>query len=328
MASASFIRTTLSLVAWSFAWPVLFMAGLLTDPAARGFARIAGWIAYHLLRGERARTLRNLELVFGDNMTEASRRRLALAVFRHHALTFCEIARMTPEWLDKHVRVEGMEIARDHAARASGAVVIGGHLGNFEILSAVWARLGFSNTMMARPLDNVFLERSLAARRARYGTRTAARGRVGLREMIRRLRGGEAVALAIDLNTIKNGAFVNAWGIPASTPRGPAAIALRENVPVALLVTWRECDGSHRVKLCPPFELIRTGDHERDVAANLQRFTDEFQRHVLRHPDQYYWQHARWRTRPGGVSHKRGDAHEKALAQERIGPAFPAPPGW
>jgi KDO2-lipid IV(A) lauroyltransferase len=146
--------------------------------------------------------------------------------------------------------------------------------------------------------------------------------------MLRRLRAGEFIALAVDLNATRGGVFINAWGIPASTPPGPALIALRDDVPVHLMTVHRRPDGHHLVKFFPAFTLIRTGDHAADVRANLQQFTDAFQAEVLRHPDQYYWQYPRWRTRPGGVTMPRSMEFEPSLAAERTGPPFPAPPGW
>jgi KDO2-lipid IV(A) lauroyltransferase len=47
-------------------------------------------------------------------------------------------------------------------------------------------------------------------------------------------------------------------------------------------------------------ELIRTGDTERDVFANTQKFSKVIEGIIRKFPDQWVWVHARWKTRPNG----------------------------
>jgi KDO2-lipid IV(A) lauroyltransferase len=305
-----------------------FLAELLTERAARLVARLIGALLFVLLPRQRARIGRNLELVFGGNLSPESREKLTRRVFEHHALTVCEVFRATPAWLERNVRVEGEEISRAAMADRRGLIVVSGHFGNFELLSAMWRRHGLVNSMMSRPMPNIYIEALLCGRRARCGARTVGRRRDGLREILLRLRAGESVGWALDLNTPKRAAFINAWGIPAATARGPATLALKHDIPVVLMVIYREPDGRHVTRMFPPFRLIRTGNFERDVAANLQMFTDALQEQVLKHPEQYYWQYARWRTRPDGRTYPRRAEYEREVAGDRAGPAIPAPAGW
>jgi KDO2-lipid IV(A) lauroyltransferase len=50
----------------------------------------------------------------------------------------------------------------------------------------------------------------------------------------------------------------------------------------------------------PPVELIRTGDSERDIFENTRRFAKVIEEIIRKHPDQWVWIHARWKTRPEG----------------------------
>ena len=47
-----------------------------------------------------------------------------------------------------------------------------------------------------------------------------------------------------------------------------------------------------------PFDLPDTGDREQDVRAFMQEMNDQLERWVRRHPEQWYWLHRRWKTRP------------------------------
>jgi KDO2-lipid IV(A) lauroyltransferase len=50
----------------------------------------------------------------------------------------------------------------------------------------------------------------------------------------------------------------------------------------------------------PPLELTRTGDTERDVLENTQKFTKVIEEIIRKYPEQWVWVHGRWNTRPTG----------------------------
>jgi KDO2-lipid IV(A) lauroyltransferase len=57
-------------------------------------------------------------------------------------------------------------------------------------------------------------------------------------------------------------------------------------------------DGDHQITLEPPLALCRTGQRDRDVVLNTARFTEVIERQVRTHPEQWFWVHRRWKTRP------------------------------
>jgi KDO2-lipid IV(A) lauroyltransferase len=65
---------------------------------------------------------------------------------------------------------------------------------------------------------------------------------------------------------------------------------------------WDESIQKYRLRFEPPVELIRTGDTERDVFENTQRFAKVIEEIICKHPDQWVWVHKRWKTRPKGES--------------------------
>ena len=48
------------------------------------------------------------------------------------------------------------------------------------------------------------------------------------------------------------------------------------------------------------WNLVRTGDAEKDVLANTQKFAKVIEGIIRKHPEQWVWVHARWKTRPKG----------------------------
>ncbi|MBX9653928.1 lysophospholipid acyltransferase family protein [bacterium] len=287
------------LIEWMFAWPFLRLVQLLPQPIALGLGRSFGWIAYFLLRNDRKWCLRNLELVFGDQLTPRERKRLARGVFANIGLTICEILRMTEEWVRENVDFRGADLVREMIARGERIVVVGGHLGNWEIFGACWKYLQHPSVMIARPLDNPYLERELERCRNNYCLSTVKRNNVSIRQGVQMLREGYALGIAIDLNVCANQSFINFLGIPASTATGAAKIALRENASVISIAPVRDPDGKFRL-IIDRIEITRTGDFQHDVQENMQRITNVWSKWVANYPEQWHWQHPRWRTRPDG----------------------------
>jgi KDO2-lipid IV(A) lauroyltransferase len=63
---------------------------------------------------------------------------------------------------------------------------------------------------------------------------------------------------------------------------------------------WDEALKKYRLRFEPPVELIRTGDTERDIFENTQKFTKVLEKIIRKYPDQWVWVHGRWNTRPPG----------------------------
>jgi len=95
--------------------------------------------------------------------------------------------------------------------------------------------------------------------------------------------------------------FVDFFGKQASTTTGIARVALHTDAAVVPgYAVWDESLGKYRLRFEPPVELIRTGDMERDVVENTQKFTKVIEHIIRKYPDQWVWVHGRWNTRPKG----------------------------
>jgi KDO2-lipid IV(A) lauroyltransferase len=94
---------------------------------------------------------------------------------------------------------------------------------------------------------------------------------------------------------------VDFFGKQASTTTGIARVALHTDAAVVPgYAIWDEPSGKYRLRFEPPVELIRTGDTERDVIENTQKFTKVIEDIIRKYPEQWVWVHGRWNTRPAG----------------------------
>ena len=259
-----------------------------------------GEAAYWAVASRRRIALDNLALAFGEGLSPRARRTLARRCFRHLGRTVVECCQLIfhhPAALLARVEVAGIEHLRSALAEGRGALLLTAHFGNWELLAAAHSLVGIRLSVVARPLDNPYLETVVGGARARSGLRVIAK-RQAVRGILGALGRGECVGILLDQDAGRSGAFVPFLGQLASTSRSLAVLALKTRAPVVPAFLHRRADGGHRLTLESPVALETSGQHEADVVANTARYTAAIERHVRQHPEQWFWVHRRWKTRP------------------------------
>ena len=288
---------------YAAAWPFIKILGALPRPMARGFAIGLGRIVY-LFHGRLRRVgLRNLELALPEKK-EAERKRIVRGVFTslgRQLAELCQFPRYTPEKVDEVVVYDGLDNYLQARARGKGVLFLTAHFGGWELSAFTHSLHGYWLHVVMRPMDNPYLDRMIENYRTMHGNKTVAKDDF-VRGLLAAMKAGETVGILMDTNmTPPQGVFVDFFGIPACTASGLARIALRTDAAVVPTFTiWDETMGKYRLRFDPALELIRTGDLERDIVANTQKFTKVIEDYVRKYPDQWLWVHRRWKTRPDG----------------------------
>lgn len=278
------------------------VAGLierLPEAGARWLGGALGSFVGRVLRIRRRDVETNLRKAFPDR-DEAWRRRVARECYRHlgrEGVAMLRLAQVDREGLIGRTEVVGLDRVREALRRGRGAVIVTGHLGNWEVGGAAVAARGVDLSAVAIRQANPLFHRDLARTRERLGMRIVYK-KDAPADVLRALRAGRAVALLADQNPIRGGIPVEFFGRPANTARGPAVLALRSDAPVFLGVALAEpgSEARYRVVL-QEVPVRRSGDLEDDVHELVQTYTRELEAWVRRHPEQYFWHHRRWKER-------------------------------
>ena len=107
------------------------------------------------------------------------------------------------------------------------------------------------------------------------------------------------MALLIDQNVDwYEGVFVPFFKEIACTSKALATLALRTDSLVLSVYNYREPDGRYHMVFQPEVEIIRSGDSAADVEQNTAHFNRIIEGYVREHPEQWFWLHQRWKTRP------------------------------
>lgn len=193
--------------------------------------------------------------------------------------------------------VEGWDEVEDVVSKGRGAVMVTGHIGNWELAGAYVAARGIPLDAIVRGMANPLFDAYINHTREEMGM-TVVHDSEAVRRTPRSLRAGRAVAFVADQGVLGLAStFVPFFGRPAKTPRGAAVFALRFEVPVLFVVALRQPSGRYRV-VVERIEARQTGDRDRDVDAIVARFTERLEHWVRTVPAQYFWQHRRWKRQP------------------------------
>jgi Kdo2-lipid IVA lauroyltransferase/acyltransferase len=271
-------------------------------PAVLRLGALLGFLWCWLLPLRRGQILANLAAAFPES-PPAWRARVRRGCLRHFATMGLELLwlpRMDKEWMRAHVRFTNPDLPGRLLARGRGLIGVGGHFGNWEVMGAACAGRGLPVSYIVKRIHDPWLDEEVNAARRAHGveilfTREAGRG------VLKHFRRGRLVAFLSDQDARSRGVFVPYFGREASTPRGAAVYALRLGVPVMFVSCLRQGDGRYEVEFVEvPVEPDWTLCDEH-VAALTARYTALLEERVRRHPEQWFWMHRRWKTRPGEI---------------------------
>jgi Kdo2-lipid IVA lauroyltransferase/acyltransferase len=284
-------------------WTILSALGALPRGVARPFAAMVARVLYAMLPRLRRTAEFNLRVAFPE-WDEARRQAVIRGMVRNlgwMAAEFARFPRYTRETIEEVVVLDGHENFLSGQRRGKGVLYLTGHIGAWELSSFAHALYGFPLHYMARPLDNARVDTLVNRYRCLSGNQPIFKNE-SARALLKILKEAGTVGILADQNTMPGeGVFVDFFGKSACTTTGIARVALHTDAAVVPgYAYWDDGIGKYRLRFEPAVELIRTGDTERDVFVNTQRFAKVIEEIIRKHPEQWVWVHARWKTRPKG----------------------------
>lgn len=264
--------------------------------------RIVGLIFYCLDKRHRLIALTNLTTAFGPECTSTELKRIARKSFMHFGELFAEIIkfpRLKEEKKSKLFLVEGEENLQEALSKEKGVLLFSAHYGNWEIAPYFLTKKG-KMSVVARPLDNRFLEAQLLKLRERLGTKVIYKHQA-TKQILQSLRGKEMVALLIDQNVLRSQAvFVDFFGKKAATTPSLAAFFLRTRSPVLPVFCYPTSSHIYQLKIFPPIKISLEEEYDQDILKITQICTNIIEDQIRKNPYYWLWFHNRWKTRPGG----------------------------
>ncbi len=278
----------------------MWLPSLLPLKISVRLAAILGIIAFDIVRIRRKVSLENLQKAFGDLYSMKERRRIGRRSYINFAKSMVEFASLNKpdrERLVELVTLKGRHHVDEALNRGKGIVVVTGHFGSWEFLGAAAVAHGFDVDFLVGEQGNKSVDDLMNDLRKRAGIGIISRG-VAARGIFTALKKKRLVALLSDQDARKHGIFVDFFGIPASTYPGAAQFAYRTGCPIVFCYIVRQSDESHETVFMPPIEVDRDADMDEEVMRLTGAHVKALEDCVRKHPEQYFWAHKRWKTKP------------------------------
>ncbi len=258
-----------------------------------------GEMMYRLMNHRRAIGQKNLTIAFGHDISDLEKERILRSTFRNFGKLFVEVLhfpRMGNNYICKKVSILGKDNYIEAQNSGKGVLVLAAHFGNWEMASYAQSMVDAPINIVARPLDNPFLNGVVTKLRTMHGNKLLST-KDGLKQIIKALKNRETVAILMDQNTVRDqGIFVNFFGEPACTIPVIAVLALRYDVPVIPAFLVRTGYDTHTMHIEPEISILRTREALKDIRLNTANFNKIIEKFIRKYPEQWFWIHNRWKT--------------------------------
>ena len=250
----------------------------------------------------------NLAVCFPDLSTQ-ERAILAKRCFESLGMALCETS--TAWWIPDPrarcaCRIVGLNHIRAALEKGRGVLLCSAHLHTAELAGRFMA-LEQPVTIVFRPQNDRVIETVAHRRRATYYPNMIHYR--DMRGVVRALRRNEVVWYAPDIDAgTKRSVFVPFFGVPAASLTATARLAKLTGAPVVPCFYFRRADRTgYDIHVEPPLQKYPSGDPMVDTA----RINELIEAAVRRHPEQYLWQHRRFKSRPAGAAPLYEDRHPR-----------------
>lgn len=280
-----------------FAVFLLWLMHFLPLALQARIGNVLGWVLYLLARS-RTRVARiNLKLCFPE-LSDAEREALVLKhvqSFMRGALEHGLLWWASPARLKKLIRIEGLE--HWQAVQNQPVIWLAPHFMGLDV-GGTRINMDHAVVSMYGQQKNPYVMQLLLRSRTRFGRAELFSRQDGIKPVIKAVRGGTPFYYLPDQDFgAKDAVFVPFFGVPTATVTGLSRLAKVARAKVVPLVTRQLPGGQgYIVKFYPAWDNFPSDD----VEADTRRMNAFIEERVREMPEQYFWTHKRFKTRPPG----------------------------
>lgn len=282
-----------------FAISLAFCLGLMPIRLRWELGSLLGWLWFDVFRIRRMVILKNLTIAF-PNLSKEERVRLARISMKNICYNFieiCLIPKLDQAWLENQVVFHGLEHYEKARSEGKGILMLSMHMGNGDVGTAALALKGIPVQVISKKFKNPFLNQFWFGVREKMGTRfLAAHGKSLPFDILKACKQNQVVIFVIDQFMGKPfGIESRFFGRKTGSAYGLSLFALKTGAPVLPVYAYRDAELRTHVAFEPVIPFEKTEDRDLQFAHMTQKYNDQVEKIVRRHPDQWMWVHRRWK---------------------------------
>jgi KDO2-lipid IV(A) lauroyltransferase len=291
----AFFAALISIIKYSPAWCILAEIKILIFLLKKGSRKHSRLIAHNLANAFPMATPSSLE-------------ELKKNIYKHFGNVFVEIARTfarrNPQAILARTRILHPEVLERALQKNRGLIIFSAHFGNWEWIPLILhTHLNKDIQSIARPMDNALIEKKVREFREAMGSKIIYK-HGSLRTILNRLASNEIVYLLIDQNTVpREGIFIDFFAQKASAITTVSQLYLKKNIPV--VPVFLHYERQEIILDClPEINYSRYNNWNGDLLALTQQMAGLIETQIRKFPEQWFWFHDRWKTKPQGATHE------------------------
>ena len=243
-------------------------------------------------------TKQNIKTGLG-NMDEKKEAEIIDSMWSNIGRTFAEYVFLKDFKFNKtsfdHIKISGTSYLDEIKKSNEPTIFYSGHFANFELMAMELDKFGIKCAAIYRPLNNFFLNPLMEYLRMKYiCPNQIPKGRMGMREIIGKVKDGYSIALMVD-QRVSEGPRTLFFNKPAHTTTIPAQLALKYNCKLVPISLKRKEGPNFEMTIHEPYKIEKTGNNEEDTKNITLKINQIIEKMILNNPKQWIWSHNRWK---------------------------------
>ena len=270
---------------------VLFAVKTLSWLPRRAAYAIADFVAalgYLARRGQRQNVKANLRQVMGPDAPGKEISRAARRIFRNVMRYYADLVLLPrldiQRFWEQEVVMHGVDNLLEAVQSGRGVIMASAHYGTPELVGQTLKAVNVDALVITEPLEPPAMSNLVHRLRGSHGQDCRPVGFSTIKEAMRRLRQGGAVAIAFDRDIQGTGRLLPFFGRDTRLPVGAVELALRTGAQIITAFAVRRDAHHFEGWIDPPLTVSVTGDEERDLRDNTLRLVARLEEHLRRDP--------------------------------------------
>ena len=194
-----------------------------------------------------------------------------------------------------HVEINGTKYLDEIKKNNQSVIFYSGHFANFELMAMELDKFGIKCAAIYRPLNNLFLNPVMEYLRMKYiCPNQIPKGRMGMREIIAKVKNGYSIALMVD-QRVGEGPRELFFNKPAHTTTIPAQLALKYDCKLVPISLERKGNINFEMTIHEPYKIEKTDNYDKDTKNIMIKINKIIEKMIIKNPTQWIWSHNRWK---------------------------------
>jgi KDO2-lipid IV(A) lauroyltransferase len=243
-------------------------------------------------------TKKNIKIGLGE-ISKENEKEIINGMWSNIGRTFAEYVFLKDFKFNKinynHVEITGTKYLDEIKKNNQSVIFYSGHFANFELMAMELDKFGIKCAAIYRPLNNFFLNPVMEYLRMKYiCPNQIPKGRLGMREIIGKIKNGYSIALMVD-QRVSEGPREAFFNKPAHTTTIPAQLALKYDSKLVPISLERKEGIKFIMTIHEPYKVKKTGYEDQDTKNITLKINQILEKMIIKNPKQWIWSHNRWK---------------------------------